>query len=176
MALTFQGNSPFSQRDVRETPYSTITGGAAVPVGTILPWLKSFTGTPALPDGYVECAGQVLSDADSVYNGETIPDLNGGIFLRGDTTSGGTGGSDTMAHTHTGTASGTTGSEDSHTHAIATTDQTVITGSYKKINTSETGAGSAHSHSFSDDFTTSAASNDENRPPYYNVVWIMRIK
>lgn len=73
------------------------------PIGAVVAWLKSFTGVPAtLPTGWVECNGQALSDADSPLNGQTIPDLNGSSgterFLRGQTTSGGTGGSET--HTH----------------------------------------------------------------------------
>ena len=60
-----------------------------VPIGAILPWHKSFTNTPALPSGFVECNGQTLSDAGSVYNGQTIPNLNGDArFIRGGSTSG----------------------------------------------------------------------------------------
>lgn len=74
-----------------------------VPVGSPIPWLKSFANTPALPDEYVECNGQVLSDADSPYDGQTIPNLNGansGIqrFLRGSTSSGAIGGSEEHHH------------------------------------------------------------------------------
>jgi len=72
------------------------------PIGSIMAWHKSFTNTPTLPENWVECNGQVLSDAESVYNGQTIPDLNGSSgterFLRGQTTSGGTGGSETHSH------------------------------------------------------------------------------
>ncbi len=75
---------------------STAAGGSHLPVGTILAWHKSLAGTPQLPDGWVECNGQVLIDPQSIYNGETMPDLNNpketwntkGAFLRGDTTSG----------------------------------------------------------------------------------------
>jgi len=70
-----------------------------VPIGGIIPWLKSFTGTPALGDVWVECNGQVLDDGESVFDGDTIPDLNGdNRFIRGDSASGNTGGSET--HTH----------------------------------------------------------------------------
>ncbi len=63
------------------------------PIGSIVAWLKSYANTPALPSGWVECNGQTLSDADSVYNGQAIPNLNGdNRFLRGNSTSGGTGG------------------------------------------------------------------------------------
>lgn len=62
-----------------------------VPIGAILPWAKSITGVPALPSNFVECSGQVLSDADSPINGQTIPNLNGDArFLYGAATSGGT--------------------------------------------------------------------------------------
>lgn len=81
-----------------------LTGtGLVAPIGAVLAWLKSFTNTPVLPSGWVECNGQTLSDANSVYDGQTIPNLNGSSgtqrFLRGSTTSGSTGGSET--HTHT---------------------------------------------------------------------------
>ncbi len=71
-----------------------------VPVGAVVAWLKSFTGVPqTLPIGWVECDGSVISDGDSPMDGQTVPDLNGdNRFLRGETTSGGTGGSE--SHTH----------------------------------------------------------------------------
>jgi len=116
------------------------------PIGSILPWAKSITGTPSLLAGYVECSGQVLSDADSPLNGDTIPNLNGNNnFLRGATTSGGTGGSATHGHTMGGPSSTNTldnyGSPDiatnTHQHPIPTAT---------------------------------------NLPVYVNVVWIMRVK
>lgn len=72
-------------------------------VGGILPWFKSFTNTPSLVAAFVECNGQTLSDAQSVYDGQVIPNLNGASaqakrWLRGSTTSGSTGGAET--HTH----------------------------------------------------------------------------
>ena len=71
------------------------------PIGAVIAWLKSFTNTPNLPDGWVECDGSTLSDSDSPFNGQTIPDLNGdNRFLRGDATSGGTGGATASVHTH----------------------------------------------------------------------------
>ena len=66
-------------------------GGGVVPVGAVVPWLKSLTGTPAtLPDNFVECNGQTISDADSPYDGVALPNLNGNAqFLYGAATSGG---------------------------------------------------------------------------------------
>jgi len=85
--------------------YDEVTG--IVPIGTILDWHKDFTGTPSLPDNFVECNGQTLDDEDSPYDGQVIPNLNGDsggadlddgvndnlgktgeIFLKSDTTSG----------------------------------------------------------------------------------------
>lgn len=133
-----------------------VTTAIIPPIGSVMAWLKTFTNTPSLLNGWVECNGQVLSDGNSVYNGQTIPDLNGdNQFLRGNSTSGGTGGSETMAHIHTGgtAASGSTQS----------LDENLANASANTTN---------HTHSF----TTNAASNDENRPPFFDVVWIMRIK
>lgn len=117
--------------------------------------------TPYLPDGWAECNGQVISDSDSVFNGATIPNLNasgGGTqrFLRGSTTSGSTGGEDThvltvaelAAHTHTIGQAGVGGG-----NAIQPGDSGTTT-------TGSTGSNTAH----------------ENRPPYYEAVWIIRIK
>jgi len=84
---------------------ASASNALANPIGTIAPWLKTFTNTPALPTGWVECNGAVLSDAASVYDGQAIPNLNGQhYFLRGSSTSGTTGGSET--HNHTIGASG----------------------------------------------------------------------
>lgn len=64
--------------------------------------------TTALPsDGnWVECNGQVLSDANSIFDGATIPDLNASSgtarFLRGAISSGATGGAETHDHTFSG--------------------------------------------------------------------------
>jgi len=81
-----------------------------VPIGTVVAWAKSFTGTPALADGWAECNGQVYSDANSVYNGKTLPYLNGTTnatkrHLRGARVSGGTGGSSEGIHFHSLSAS-----------------------------------------------------------------------
>ncbi len=73
-----------------------------VPIGCPIPWLKTLTGVPALPANFVECNGQVLSDAASALNGQTIPDLNAGnVVLTGNSTSGGTSSDINAAHTHT---------------------------------------------------------------------------
>lgn len=113
-----------------------------VPIGSVTAWLKSYTNTPTLPSNWVECNGQTLSDSDSVFDGQVIPDLNGTtdsdkLFLRGSATSGTTGGAAT------------------HTHTIPDMNKWGAAGG-------------------SSGYTTTDAS--ANIPPYYEVVWIIRIK
>ncbi|KKK84552.1 hypothetical protein LCGC14_2782170, partial [marine sediment metagenome] len=97
------------------------------------------TNTPqALPTGWVEADGATVSDAQSVYNGQVLPDLNGGEFIRGAGTSGGTGGSDTMAHTHGVTTNVAVGNHIALT-VNGHTNHTALT-----LNTDQ------HNHSFSD--------------------------
>lgn len=146
------------------TNNSTNWNNGIVPIGSVMSWLKSYTNTPALPTGWVECNGQTLSDADSVYNGQTIPDLNGGNrFLRGNSTSGGVGGESTHTLTvdeiparhHTVTATTSAGGDLTHYEPSAPNTVAATT-----QDTSDTGGSGAH----------------ENKPPYYDVVWIMRVK
>lgn len=80
-----------------------------VMLGGLIEWFKSYTSVPSLLASYVECNGQSLSDTQSIFNGLTIPNLNGSgggtqRFLRGSTTSGTTGGAATHTHTATNTA------------------------------------------------------------------------
>jgi hypothetical protein len=126
-----------------------------VPVGAVLPWLKTFPGTPqALPEQFVECNGQIVTDTASPFFGLTLPNLNGeNRFLRGNATSGGTGGVDT------------------HAHAVSTPTQVPSA-------TTTAGSGAAVSvptaaHTHNTNFSTQTA---DGKPPYYNVVWIIRIK
>jgi hypothetical protein len=119
------------------------------PVGAVFAWLKTYTNTPSLPTGWVECNGQTLSDTGSVYNGQVIPNLNnsGGAaanrFLRGATSSGGTGGSETHAHTITFSTTSV---------SVSGTGQTMVTG------------------------VTSPTGTASTLPSYYEVVWVMRVK
>jgi hypothetical protein len=127
-----------------------------VPVGAILAWHKTLSNTPALPSEFVECNGGNLSDPGSVYNGQPIPNLNGyggggaNSFLRGQTASGGSGGTET------------------HTHAVLTT---LCTGTTFVVNT-----GTAHTVLGVDATFTGTADPSSTLPTYFEVVWIMRVK
>jgi hypothetical protein len=70
-----------------------------VPIGAVIPWFKDTPGVPALPSNFVECNGQVLSDAESPLDGQLMPDINTGAqrFVRGGASSGVTGGIDSFA-------------------------------------------------------------------------------
>ena len=135
------------------------------PVGTILAWAKSLAGVPNLAEGWVECDGSVLVDAQSSLNGVTLPDLNGGEFLEGQTTSGATGGSATMAHDHLTAITG-----DGSNFGV---DDTYASSGDHTVQNSIPGTGTI-TNAFN--FKTAAASNTENRPPFYTVVWIMRVR
>lgn len=107
------------------------------PVGSIIPWAKTITGTPALPVAWKECDGTTISDANSPMNGQAVPNLNGSteatkLFLRGASASGGTGGSPTVTILSTPTTNGAGSAGVPGTYAIT--------------------------------------------PPYYEVVFIIRIK
>jgi hypothetical protein len=81
-------------------------------VGTVKATVPDFTGIPSnnLTAFWVACAGQSLSDTESPLNGQTIPDLNDAsgteTFLRGNTSSGGTGGTASHNHSASSGASG----------------------------------------------------------------------
>lgn len=120
-------------------------GTGIVPVGSVISWLKSFPNTPSLPNNFVECNGQTLSDPESIYDGQTIPNLNGSgganqFFLRGSTTSGATGGADQITLVHVESAPPT----------------------QNNFGTEQESGYDPHIF--------------DPKPPYYEVVWIMRIK
>ena len=111
--------------------------------------------TPRLQANWKECDGTAISDSDSPFNGQNLPDLNGGsveenysFFLRGHSASGLTETSQNKAHTHElDKASGSTGS-------AAAEQASPISGTR----------------------TTQSSGGAEARPMAYTVVWIMRIK
>lgn len=111
-----------------------------VPVGAIIAWNKTSAGTPALPDGWLECNGQTVFDTTSPYYTKTVPNLNdANLFLRGAPASGATGGSTT--HTHSFTQTGVDMAPDASHYADG-----------------------------------SIANPANHLPPYFEVVWIIRIK
>jgi hypothetical protein len=132
-------------------------GGLAageIPVGGVVAWLKTFPNCPGLPANFVECNGQSLNSPGSLFHGQTIPDLNGNSspnrFLRG------------------ATASGTTGGTTCHSHTVC-----VSLGSSTCFFVSSGGTTCALTSVCVSGVSVSGANAE---PPYYTVVWIMRVK
>jgi len=70
-----------------------------MPVGSIISIYIPFIDT--MPSYWQECDGSTISDSESPLDGTDVPDLNGdNRYLRGNTTSGGTGGTN-ATHNHT---------------------------------------------------------------------------
>jgi len=146
------------------------------PVGTILAWHKSLTGTPGLPASgeWVECNGQTLSDAQSPYNSQVIPNLNGdaaganspgqtaklSMFLRGGLTSG-TGQQDAFqGHWHYGP---------SRYPANPWND-----GALQAVDAG--GAVQRTGDPVTDNINGTPRTANETRPVNMSVVWIMKVK
>ena len=133
------------------------------PIGTIVALHKSMSGVPTIGEGWVECNGGTVSDSESLMNGIAIPNLNGAggsdqRFLRGSSASGSEGGEDTHQLTEA--------EMPSHTHSY-----TYIQG--------PSGSDGAAGGKEDRPATTGLKGGDqehENRPPFFEIVWIMRIK
>jgi hypothetical protein len=127
------------------------------PIGSVIAWMKNHPGVdPNLPDGWVECNGQLLSDTNSPLHGVVIPNLNGpvgaglkGRFLRGHSESGHAEESQNLAHNHQIERKPSDGY-----HATAVRS-------------------SGDPNSFG---ATRSSGGPEARPHNYSVVWIMRVK
>lgn len=134
---------------------------AIPPIGSIIAWAKSLTGTPSLAEGWIECNGQAITDSDSPYNGLTAPSLNStNRFLRGSTTSGTESGAEN--HIHKWTDVGVSGSAFGFTAA----DKDALT--YDS-------AGSTNDNSIST-WRACYTDSQSSLPTHYEVVWILRIK
>lgn len=138
--------------DTQQAVWNDAGEGAVgiIPIKGVIPWFKSLGPTTTLPYNFVECNGQVLTDPDSILNGQTMPDLNNTQrFIRGSSTSGTTGGADT--HNHTGTT-------------------------YGFISTGDTADGGGSHTSVGVGIHTHATHPDSSLPAYCEAVWIIRVK
>ncbi|MEE4357747.1 MAG: hypothetical protein V2I97_14875 [Desulfococcaceae bacterium] len=141
------------RQQVLSTPYALRSNDP--PIGTINAWHKTLSGTSALPSNWVECNGQILNDPESPYNGSQIPNLNTpNLFLRG------------------GLSSGTTGGIDKHSHSYSgITDYALAGGELGERYKNDQATRTHHRHNYSG--TTAQTSHI---PPYFSVVWIIRVK
>lgn len=119
---------------------------AVLPVGAIIPWAKTLTGTPGLSDNFMECDGSAVTDADSVFYGQNVPNLNGNnYFLRANTSSGGTG-------------------NNFHQHNLNINTSSVCPASSNGVN-------ACHTHNVNGSVGSPTVSQE-----YYDIVFIIRIK
>lgn len=135
----------------------------AVPIGGIIAWDKSMNSTPTLPEPFAECNGQTINDPESPYDGQTLPDINGNNrFLRGNSSSGGTGGSASVSLS--------VSELPSHSHGVNkdSSDSSYVSGDIISTGASNNGTFQTHN--------TGSSYSHENEPPYYDVVYVIRIK
>lgn len=150
-------------------------GFGIVPIGAILPWHKSLSGTPALPVGWVECNGQTLNDPQSSLNGQVIPNLNGqALFIRGGATSGVFQDDQMQSHAHPDAGH----THPSHNTNFINTPANVDNnpGEYGLYLSSATGVGHADLGDPSETTAGAARHGSETRPVNMSMVWIMRVK
>jgi len=156
---TFNASLYYTKSDIDSDFYTkTSVNDLLLPVGSIVGWPKSLSGTPqTLPGSWIECDGSTISDAESPFNGFAVPALNSGRFLRGASTSGSVGGSTSSTHTHSLKTDG---------------------GNWLALAGSNT-AGMGNMNKTTDSGVKSQELNSASistLPPYYEVVWIIRIK
>ena len=119
-----------------------------LPVGFIGAWPKSRLNIPALPGTWVECNGQTLSDPESPFDGQTIDDLNG---ITG-----------APRFLRGASASGGVGGTEDHSHTVD------LTG----VSAGDPGSSGGVTVPNNIYPTTTVS----HLPPYYEIVWVMRVK
>lgn len=177
--LTVESTSCFKETVTISSNCVLTNGGAfsgfgIMPIGSIIAWHKSFSNTPALPDGWLECNGQTITDTDSVYYNQTLPDLNGDArFLRGSSTSGTEQTDAFQGHWHD--VSATSGGYEWY----AKYNATYLDGSGEDAYEPRTANGSDRQKAKtiqSDNSNGTPRIAEETRPINMSVVWIIRIK
>lgn len=136
-----------------------------VPIGSIIAWHKSLTGTPALPPNWAECNGQTVTDTESPYYDEALPNLNGSsLFLRGASASGSVQSDAFQGHYQPGTA-------------IRSNVQPLGTSGTPWTAVRADGVGTLIGRSpVSDGVNGTPRIASETRPANMSVVWIIKIK
>ena len=155
---------------------ATSTGHGIVPIGAVIALNPSLTGayttsstTTADSNGWVLVEGQTINDATSPMDGVTLPDLTDARFLRGSTSSGSTGGSETFtlaetnlpAHVHSINHTHGTVAAENHTHTSGSLTAAIrIVGDTIRMYTgSASGSFSGGANIYMDGTTNSDTSN-----------------
>ncbi len=144
-----------------ESPNGMLLG---VPVGTILPFAGSLD---ALPASWVPCDGRAVDDPNSPLHGSKVPDLTDDRFLMGvsaTSTVGVTGGANLIT------------TDGSHGHSGTATDRVnQKTGSPRYLDNSGN-KGFKHTHPLSIRSDGRHNHGGDNRPNFYAVRFIIRVR
>ena len=95
--------------DTTNTSFNDMKAYALAPIGSIVGYHVDWASSNgSIPSGWLSCDGSVVDDSDSPLDGQTLPDLNGTTdsdsrFIRGNSTSGSTGGDVSHEHNPTST-------------------------------------------------------------------------
>lgn len=128
----------------------TGNGRGIVPLGAIIAMTTGLTGAMAVPATGVVSNGWMRADGAAIPGGNTVsgttPNLSNSIYLRGASTYGGTGGSNTTTlaeanlptHTHVNTLSNNTVASSTHTHNMKHVHQWAWTELSSKLHTMST--------------------------------------
>lgn len=142
------------------TNFLAATSASGGPIGTITAWHPNLAGVPKLSSLWARCDFGTISDPGSPLNGSSKPDLNNSLgvnkkrFLLGSTTSGATYDLDTHNHTF----SATSGEASNLPIGITSGADYFLPDEH-------------HTHD-----VAGTTSTEAHYPPYFEVVWIIRIK
>lgn len=119
-----------------------------LPIGSVVGTFPNLTGayscsatTVADAAGFVKCNGQTISDVTSPMNGQVVPNINDSIFVSGSTTSGSSGGADSVTLSTANLAT--------HTHGAGNYATSVgVTGGTASLTGTTTFGSAGHGHTF----------------------------
>ena len=162
-----------SNTQVATTAFVAAAASAFIPSGVIVMWSGSIA---SIPTGWVLCDGN-----------NSTPNLRDRFVIAAGSSyavaaTGGSKDAVVVAHSHSGSVSGTTGGAGGHSHNITLSSQTgggtqPLGAVNNSAGTGSTQAVGDHSHSFSGSFSTSSAGvsgTNANLPPYYALAYIMK--
>ncbi len=163
------GNGVTFPDGTTQTTASSAGGGfGMVPIGSVIAWHKNLNGVPTLPEGWVECNGQVISDPESPLINNKTPDLNNtGRFLRGSSNSGTMQEDAFQGHRHWIDPEHGTGQ---NMPSAEGGSWSLANGTWYPANWTDTGEPKT------DTINGTPRTATETRPVNMTVVWIMRVK